>query len=146
MKIKQTFPKGFVPYEVVNFCSNTLINVLAIIGVNDTPYLLVGKGDVPMIWLYTQDENGRRQPLIEKNVTKNPQIKVDIKGEEKRICFSYEGKLLIEALGDPSSVCTIESIDLTNVGININGTYSSLFIAGTTYAGNTFSNTKYMIG
>ncbi len=146
MKFKQTFPKEFVPYEVVNFCSNTLINVLAIIGVNDAPYLLVGKGDVPLIWLYTQDELGRRKPLIEKNVSKNPQIQLNVKVEEKRICFSYEGKLLIEALCDPSSICTIENIDLTNVGINISGTDSSLFIAGNTYAGNTFSNTKYMIG
>jgi len=147
MIFKTDLPKNYVPYESLNFCSNSLQNCRFLISIGDKLPILIGSGDSPLIWLsMIVDPNKKHyQDLVVASESRHPFVKVDA-SKDNEITIYAKGQLILKVVAENRNSASIQQIDLRSVGFTIFGDENSLSVGGNTFSSNTFRNVETMIG
>lgn len=154
-------PAGYIPFEVLDLCSNQLENVPIILEIGTHVPLLVGRGEYPMVWLtlprltaipvpITDVEwidavvgdrvaDGLSEPLksllrLERRPTPVPTVEV----------WSGASPVL-RVRREDQQVGKIDFIDLRSLGLAITGSSNDLSIGGNHMTRNHFSNMRVMM-
>ncbi len=148
MPSEPQFPSGYIPYESVTLCGNTLRAVSVIFQVGESKPFWVGKGpgNHPQIWLLALLSNGKWIEVVRANIAVRPSvypganITVIQDAASPRTVVLAGTVILVDAIasGDGNSV-EVPSIDLRPLGLNIFGKINEgLSFGGTTFASNNF--------
>ena len=144
------FPPGYIPYETIVLCGNTLTNVGVIFEIDNQPLLLVGRGQDlhPILWVFGLNAiNGRLEELVSANAL----IRASSYGQSLMVLrdanlpqtvLMVGGVVAVNAVAsaDGKSV-NISSVDLRPLSLNIFGTdHDGLSVAGSVYVQNRFRN------
>lgn len=142
----QVLPESYAPTEDIIFCGNNISNYQFLIEDNGFHPILIGRGEIPRIWLFAKSEYDEIIALIDDSVSVVNQIKVDIQNSKKRIEIKDipSGTMVLKL--EYNEVLKINEIDLRTIGYNIFGKESQLMVGDTTIIGNTFNNVKTIIG
>jgi hypothetical protein len=128
-----SFPKGYVPFESINFCSNLLTKPKIIIAADNVAPLIIGVGKVPAIWLKAYD--GKKWiSILENNKPTHPLTNSAIVNDT--IIVNAGDKTLIRA-NIVGGICNVLYLDLRLIGLNIYGDANGLNIAGNSFTSNT---------
>lgn len=127
----------FTPYEKIHLGSNEVSAKYLFHVWNSYPFLL-GKGSVPLIWLYAYDIKERHVvPLIEANMSKNYDVEISHNGVDNDILVTAyirmrrEWKTILHLSYKDPETPLIDVLDFTPLGLNIH-----LDEEGTLHVGN----------
>lgn len=136
------FPKGYVPFDEINLCSNSLIDVKLIFTAGDVVPLIIGKGDVPLIWLKAFD--GRRWiSVLERN---KPMHKLSSSMIINNTIIVNAGSTNVIKANIIDGVCNVSALDLRPLGLNVYGDKKNLIVGMGEFANNKFKGVGVMIG
>lgn len=139
-------PIGYSKIHEVNFCSNLLIDVFAPFGINDKAPILIGNGEVPVIWLYAPDQYNTWLPIVEKNKSKLKTLKVEENKIHRTVRVSFNRITIIEAQMLANGSCVVISLDLRPIGLLIYGNQNELKIGESKFQRNTMIGARFAIG
>jgi hypothetical protein len=134
-------PKGYEPFESVNYCGLRAVNVRYFVEAEGFPPLLVGKGRSPQVWLakLTEDPHEPWQWAVSGNIAEDPAFKVRTDDIKRSVTVKRRGIPIITARVGPFNTLTVDYIDLRPIGIYIHGENGALFACD-----NKMSNCAYM--
>lgn len=141
-KNKLSLPEGYIPFEELVLCNNYLINVKVPIEFKKKIPLLVGKGDVPLIWLsgpITKDGKDW-QELVIKNKPMKEKITVISSKENKLITIKINTYTIIHVIKHSDEKAEIISLDLRPLGFNIHGDANIFYFGTNKFINNSFKN------
>jgi hypothetical protein len=146
--IHQILPEDFISIGSLMVCSNTLLEFKYIIDDNEFIPILIGKGDIPRIWIYAKNDN-KTISIVRDNVSNLPNIKINIYSKEKRICVEHltngKGDNVIINLEFKDEMAVVTKLDLRPIGYNIHGNRNALFLGTNQMSGNTFQGSMSLI-
>jgi hypothetical protein len=144
--LSNELPKEYLPFAVLEICSNQFVNGMVPIEVHKNAILLIGRGQEPLIWLCgpVSKEGKQFQEIVEKNKSLNRSVDV-IVSEMKTVVKSGEITIL-EVTKESEEKAIISKLDLRPVGLSIYGDTSGLTIGTNNFVGNSFQGTRTMIG
>lgn len=151
---KTKLPINYTPYEELNVCTNTLINGKVPIEIEGHIPFLIGKGEIPQVWLSVPGPKGEWIDLIVSN--KRAEIKskkfkqflltIEESAEDKRIDISMWKTNILSVIQEAENKAVVTSLDLRPFNLLISGGNEGLHIGGQLLRGNTMSNVHTMIG
>lgn len=140
------YPQNYIPVNRLVICSNTLIGGGNIIGFDDFPPLLIGKGTVPKLWVYAKDRHQKWTPIINESRSLHPAIIIKSDDITREILAKIDNATLIRAKMSDDNSCLVDQIDLRPIGLNLFGNETVLTIGTSNFSGNTFQGVRFMIG
>src|SRR3990170_1542829 len=140
-------PDGFEPFIDLAICGNRFIKGIAPFTMGDQPILLIGKGDVPAVWLIapSSDEPDKFITLVANNESKHPQVKVEINDQSRNLHVVLGETVLISVKKILNEFAAVEWIDLRPVGLNIYGNEVSLNVGGMTLVGSRSEGSNVLV-
>lgn len=139
-------PEHYQIIPELHVCSNVAINGGHIIAIGEFPPLIIGKGVIPMVWLYMKINNKVWQPLVTNNISLNSQVLVLEDDENRTTIIKTPGATLLEATMVNTNKCVVRTLDLRPVGLDIFGDSEKLMIGTNRFSNNTFENLQFLIG
>lgn len=140
-------PEEYEPFEKLEICSNTLIGGGIPLVVDDVVPLLVGRGDVPRIWLSAPDHPTNREwkDLVTNNTVDNEAylLVIDESNDEVRVTLSETPILRVRKHSDQHAAIT--QLDLRPLGLDIHGTEAGLHVTGNLISTSTFEGVTVMV-
>jgi hypothetical protein len=139
-------PREYIPFETLTVCSNTVKGGGNLVAVGDTLPLLVGKGDIPQIWLLALADAKTNSfiPIVEKSVSKHPAVKVY---EERGVLnVMISGEIVLSVRRDSESSASVTKLDFRPLGLNMHGNEKSLQVGGGSFSGNSMAGGGTLIG
>lgn len=139
-------PSDYIPFETLTVCSNTVKGGGNLVAVGDILPLLVGKGDIPQIWLLALADAKTNDfiPIVEKSVSKHPAVKVY---EERGILnVMISGEIVLSVRRDSESSASVTKLDFRPLGLNMHGNEKSLNVGGGSFSGNSMAGGGTLIG
>lgn len=140
-------PKGYHPYNVINFCSNKLKNIQSLILFNKTDILLIGKGDCPKIWLRGVTKIDEKKflisPIVKMNKSSDENFEVFLK--KKSTIVISEKNVIIHAQERNKDEVEIIALDLRPIGLDIYGTMYALNVGNNVWQSNHAENLSSML-
>lgn len=140
--------QDYVPYDKLILCSNTILNVKYFIDDNKFYPILVGSGDTPRIWIFTKISKDEFLTVVEDNISKINQLKVDIFQKEKRILISLGNtgiSTIVLEIFYNEEIPKILHFDLRNLGYEIYGDEKKLMVGKSNISGNTIQGIESII-
>ncbi|TCV17138.1 hypothetical protein EDC17_101155 [Sphingobacterium alimentarium] len=137
--------QNYSPLEELIICSNKIIGGGQLIKIQDYSPLVVGRGEIPLIWLNVKNNN-KIIELIKENKSFNSNLNVEKSITNRTTIIKVNNSIIIHAKMREENSCIISKIDLRPIGLDIVGDSQKLKIAGNTLSGNTFSGAQYLIG
>ena len=139
-------PKEYKPFDQLTLCSNTLINVPVPFEVDGYIPLLIGRNELPKIWLNAPPPKSGTEwiPLVRQNRSLHKAVKL-IK-QENGIIIKINTIEILRVLKVSNSSANVVQMDLRPIGLNIYGDESHLVVGTHQLASNTFQNVYVMIG
>lgn len=147
-KDKPQLPEGYIPFGELIICSNHLINVKVLIEFKNNIPLLIGKGDVPLIWLsapITKEGKDWREIVI-KNKPMDEKITIIHSEANKSITIKDGDKTIIQVIKHSDEKAEVIMLDLKPLGFNIYGNSNVLHFGTNKFINNSFKNLWAMIG
>lgn len=147
-KDKPQLPEDYIPFGELIICSNHLISVKVPIEFKNNIPLLIGKGDVPLIWLsapITKEEKDWRKIVI-KNKPMDKKITVIPSEAHKSITIKAGDKTIIQVIRHSDEKAEVIMLDLKPLGFNIYGDANILHFGTNKFINNSFENLWAMIG
>jgi hypothetical protein len=146
--IHQVLPMDFVSIGSLEVCSNNLIEFKYILDDNGFIPILIGKGEIPRIWIYAKSKD-KSISIIRDNISNLSNVKINIYSKEKRICVEHmtnskDNAVLIN-LVFKNELAVITDLDLRPLGYNIYGSENALFFGDSSMRGNTFQGSNSLI-
>jgi hypothetical protein len=140
------YPQKYVPIARLEVCSNELIGGGNIVGFDNFSPLLIGKGDIPLVWIYARADKLNWIPVVTQSESKHSKILIEKRLDQRELIISVEKVVLIHAkmLNDES--CIVNQLDLRPVGLDLHGDSNELVIGNSKFSGNTFQGVTFMIG
>lgn len=144
MKV-DNLPTQYIPFEKITIGTNLLKKVNALISINGSIPLLIGKGSVPRVWLYipANQEGTEWFPLIKDNFSSHKDVKVQVNSE--KITIRIPEKIVLDCEIINKNELVINSLDLRPFGLDIVSNRDELKVTGNTLVGNTFSNISIVV-
>lgn len=139
MITKGNLPVAYQPYGRLTLCSNLLIGGGHLIQIGDILPLLVGKGEIPQIWLQAPTDIAGQTftQLVIASVAAHPAILLNFEGGI--LSVSAGGKSILRVRGVGPDEAIVDFLDLRPVGFNIVGDKESLNAGGMKMSRNTIS-------
>jgi len=139
-------PNDYTPFEILTVCSNTVKGGGNLVAVGDTLPLLVGKGNIPQIWLLALADTKTNSfiPIVEKSISKHSAVKVYEESGVLNIMIS--GEIVLSVRKDSESSVSITTLDFRPLGLNMHGNETSLNVGGGTFSGNSMAGGGTLIG
>jgi len=147
-KDRPTLPEGYIPFEELVFCNNHLINVKVPIEFKKNIPLLIGKGDIPLVWLsvpITQEAKEWKEIVI-KNKSMDKRITVISSEKDKSTTIKVDNHIIIQIKKHSDEEAEVISLDLRPLGFNIHGNANILYFGTNKFVNNSFKNLWAMIG
>jgi len=140
-------PSEYIPFDELVICSNKFINGKIPIKIKNEMPLLVGKGDIPLIWLSAPvTKDGKNWDLIvEKNKAKINKISVIPSAEDRTTKISLSGISIIQVIKTSETKAEIIELDLRPLGLNFHGDRQGFYIGTNLLSNNEFNNVPTMI-
>jgi hypothetical protein len=133
-------PSGYEPYPELVVSSNRLVRVDVLVAVNDQPAVLIGRGQVPRIWIAApiSPSHDEWAFVVRDNTAISPIV--DIRTDKGRGAtdIRVSGRHALSARAVNAETASIDFIDLRQFGLAIWGDAKALHIAGSTLVGNHF--------
>jgi len=147
-KSKPKLPEDYIPFEELILCSNHLINVKVPIEFENKIPLLIGKGDLPFIWLSAPISKDKKawKELIVKNKSMDEKISVIPSPENKLITIKVNKLTIIQVIKQSDNKAEVIFLDLRPIGFNVYGDANNLSIVNSSLSANSFQNMWAMIG
>jgi len=154
---KPKLPEDYTPFDRLYLCGNYLENVQVPFVIKHKVPLLIGKGDIPLIWLRGPAKKDEKVWID--MVVKNEKIQeratvgtVDVswdnelKKEKKMVYVLINDKVIIQVIKRSEEEAVVLNLDLTPIGFNIYGNPNKLIVGTNTFTHNNFKNLWSMIG
>lgn len=126
--INTKIPKNFNAYAQIKICSNIFKNMLTLVDDNGIYPLMIGKDEIPRIWIYTKNNKGQKISIVKDNIAILPMIKVNIYSSEKKITiFTLRKDKLLE-IDYSEEIPVVNNLDLRPIGYNIYGNKEELHL------------------
>ena len=147
-KDKPPLPEGYIPFGELIICSNHLINVKVPIEFKNNIPLLVGKGDVPLVWLSTPTtkEGEDWREIVVKNKSMDKRITIISPEKNKSTTIKAYNCIIIQVIKKSDEEAEVISLDLRPLGFNIHGNANILYFGTNKFVNNSFKNLWAMIG
>ena len=147
-KNKPPLPEDYIPFGELIICSNHLINVKVPIEFKNNIPLLIGKGDVPLVWLSTpiSKEGKDLREIVIKNKSMDERITIISSEKEKSTIIKVDDSKIIHVIKRSDEKAEVISLDLRRLGFNIHGNANILFFGPNEFVNNNFKNLWAMIG
>jgi len=147
-KDRPQLPENYIPFRELILCSNHLINVNVPIEFKKNIPLLIGKGDVPLVWLSVPiDKEGKEwRKIVIKNKSMDPRIAVIPSEENKLTTVMVDNYKIIHVIKHSDEKAEVINLDLKPLGFNIHGDANMLYIGTNRFINNSFENLWAMIG
>jgi|GEM_PF-990245 hypothetical protein len=142
MKIDYKLPHEYTPFQKLNLCNNALQGVQIPLTFNNIPVLLIGKGDIPRIWLSApsnQKDLIWNYAVID-NKSISPAIRVGIDPKSSEVCLEVDKIEILRVQATSAEEANIKKLDLRPIGINIYGSETELTVGNMKILQNTFLN------
>lgn len=145
-RAKQNIPSEYLPTNKINFCSNVIKNYQYLIKDKDFIPILIGKGEIPRIWLYTMIR-GTIFELVGDSVSKMNQIRIDIFNSKQRIEIieANNSKMILSLDYSDEQFWKINKLNLEPLGYKIIGDEKKVSLGSMTISGNTFDGVQTVI-
>ncbi len=140
-------PEGYFPFKELIVCSNQFIRGVVPIRIKSKIPFLVGKGDVPIIWLNApsaKDGNNWKEVVV-KNESLNKKIEVMISKDTVSIATNDKTFTVIKVNKLSYDLAEIIDLDLRPLGLNIYGDKNGLYIGTHSVLNNIFEAAHTMI-
>lgn len=144
-------PKDYIPFKELILCSNKFIDGLIPISVDGNIPLLIGKGDLPLIWLATQVKVGLKwKYIVVENVSLSRHIEIIISKQNRTVFIDFkkdnERRIrILNVTQESDDKAVVNELDLRPIGLNIHGNDKEMLIGTNTLSKNTFQNVRTMI-
>jgi len=144
---KIDLPKEFVAFKELSFCSNTLQNCKIPIIIDDTPILLVGKGEQPQIWIsaIVNQETNKVGPVVIANFIRIATADLNVEAKNDSTCIKFKDTVIIKATKLSDEKAEIKQIDMRPFGFNIYGDSSTLNVGANVMSGNNIAGARAFI-
>jgi hypothetical protein len=141
-------PSGFQPFIDLAICGNRFIRGIAPFAIGDQPILLIGKGDIPSVWLVAPSSPSNTEFLtfVANNESQHPEVNVQVFEQTRSVQVSFRGTTLISVKKILDDMAAVEQIDLRPLGLNICGSEVSLNVSGITLVGNRTEGASVLFG
>lgn len=154
MMDKTNLPNNYIPYEELNVCSNTLLNGKVPIEIEGHIPFLIGKGEMPQVWLSVPDSKGmwidiiisNKRVEIKSQFFKQFFISIEESAEDKRIVISMWKTNILTVIQETENKSVITNLDLRPFNLLIYGDNEGLNIGSQLLRGNIMNNVDTMIG
>jgi len=140
-------PVDYIPFRELIICSNHLINGKIPFLVSNNLLFLVGKEDIPLLWISAPasvDGKTWRQ-LVEKNQALDKRVNLIISKDEAITTVSVGNTIIFHVKKITEDKAEILLLDLRPLGLNIYGDGTGLYIGTNLFSNNTFSNVNVMM-
>lgn len=146
MTTLNNLPKQFKPYSSLKICSNTLYNGGHLASIGDNLPLIIGKGEIPLIWLQALNDIDNKIfiPIIEKSISKNPNVVISKSSQALSISILGQQILSLKVINQDSA--EVDFLDLRPIGLNLYGDKQTLNIGTNKFSGNSMSGGGVLIG
>ncbi|MCG7853344.1 MAG: hypothetical protein MIO92_12550 [Methanosarcinaceae archaeon] len=138
-------PSEYVPFETMNICGNLLINGKVPITIQGRYPFLVGKGDVPMIWLNTTRDGKEWNKVVEYNISLTNDISVNYFADGKSVLILGRNAIIVQAIKKSETTLEVPILDLRPLGFDFHGNKAGIYIGTNLFANNVFQNVSSMI-
>jgi|ERR1019366_7806335 hypothetical protein len=141
-----SLPQGYVAYETLRVCSNTLQGGGNLLALGEVLPLVVGSGPIPQVWLQAPKNKEAKDfaLLVEASVSRHPLVAVSSSADG--LLVTVGGTLLLRVRQQSAAEAIVDVLDLRPIGLNVYGDSASLHAGGATFQGNTFSGVGTLIG
>jgi hypothetical protein len=138
------FPPKYKMYEKLEICSNSLINVKAPFVIHSNPVLLIGNGDMPIIWISApvQPNSSKRIYVVEENSTNNPAIYIEKDEKNKKVLIQVGNTTILEVTAKSETDALVTKLDFRPIGLNVHGDKSGLNVGTMFLSGNSLANSE----
>ena len=139
-------PKEYKPFDQLALCGNTLINVPVPFEVDGYIPLLIGRNQLPKIWLNAPSPKPGLEwtPLVRQNRSLHKAVRLI--EQENEIIIKINSIEILRVLKISNNSANVVQMDLRPIGLNIYGDKSHLVVGTHQLASNTFQNVYVMIG
>lgn len=147
-KDKLPLPEDYIPFGELIICSNHLINVKVPIEFKNNIPLLIGKGDIPLVWLSTPitKEGKDLREIVIKNKSMDDRITIISSEKDKSTTIEVDNSKIIYVIKHSDEKAEVLSLDLRRLGFNIHGNANALYFGSSEFVNNNFKNLWAMIG
>lgn len=141
-----SLPAEYIPYRVLDLCSNLFEQVQIPFAVGEWPILLVGQGQVPRIWLSVPVDygGGSWRYLVSGGVPQSSALDVRPKSSKGEVTLLLGNTTLLRARSRGPEQAAIDKLDLRPLGLAIHGDSKGLHLGNNVFTNNTLSGA--MIG
>lgn len=142
MYTRDRMPEGYVPYDTLVVCSNTITGGGVLFQVLGQIPLWIGMGEKPRVWINSVSSLGQALPLV---VDSDPAVSNASSFEENgAFGFAINGDLLIRIDEFSARTCRVGELNLFPIGLAIRGDSSGMVIGGTSFSRNKFDGVGVM--
>lgn len=148
MNIDIDLPNDYKPFVTLNLCSNIGTNYIVPIRAKNYAPLLIGQGEVPIIWIALANPNDptKWNYLVRANKSFHPDVKVQIDKANSAVEVYAGAQALIKAKIEKADSAAVSHIDLRPIGLNIHGNETTLYVGNNQLSSNAFHNVTNLIG
>ena len=140
-------PDDFQAFPDLVVCGNRLIRGVAPLALGKQPIFLVGKGDIPKVWLSVPSGDPNRfDTLVSDNESQHEGVVVETFKPENRIVIRIDETVTLDATKLLEDMAVVKALDLRPVGLEVFGTEGGLNVVGMSWVGNTIVGTEVLIG
>jgi hypothetical protein len=132
-------PPTYQPFAELRLCSNVLRDVVIPIAMERVPLLLVGHGQLPLVWLGAPVEQGVSpwSFVVSENRSTNPAVLVHIDPRKSTVRVTVSGQDVLIVFKVSDAIAEVTHLDLRPIGFDLVGTTTSLRVGGMQLVGNT---------
>lgn len=147
-KDKLPLPEDYIPFGELILCGNHLIKVKVPIEFKKNIPLLIGKGDVPLVWLSVpiNKEGKDWRKIVIKNESMDRRIAIISSKENKLTTVMVDNYKIIHVIKHSDEKAEVINLNLRPLGLNIHGDANMLYIGTNRFINNSFENLWAMIG
>ncbi|OAN13329.1 hypothetical protein A3K86_16895 [Photobacterium jeanii] len=144
--MNNNLPSGYQPLKKLTICSNTLTGGGNLVSIGNELPVVIGRGSTPQIWLKAIGDSTTNElvPIVEKNKSMHPAIKVTVNNNSVLVLIS--GEVILSVKATSQDVMIVDKLDLRPIGLNLYGDTSSLSVGGNTFSRNSMHGGGTLIG
>lgn len=146
METTNEIPKNYKPLDELDVCSNRLLGGAKLIGINGFSPILIGDGAIPSIWIYGKNEKNKWVELIKESKSIHPAIQIINDKFSREIVIGIQNTIVLKAKMTSDKICVVNTLDLRPIGLDIHGKNNEIYIANSTFSGNTFQGSGFLVG
>jgi hypothetical protein len=144
-----SLPNDYVPFEMMELCSNVLQRVRVPISVGHFPVLLLGHSDKPWpyLWLGARSSStGEWNYIVEKGQSCLSALKHSVDADRQLLQVVFNSLVLVRVSFEQPDVPKITRLWLRPIGLDVTGSQQELMVATNRIINCSFTDVTVMLG